>query len=130
MIDEHHQIGAVAERLDLSLRTIRYYEEIGLVSPSGRTEGGFRLYTESDIERLRLVKVLKPIGMSLEAMSELLECADRLGSGHGADLEEVGKRLETVVEMALGRCDELEQRLALARESLHTISMLPAFGSR
>jgi DNA-binding transcriptional MerR regulator len=130
MIDEHHQIGAVAERLDLSLRTIRYYEEIGLVSPSGRTEGGFRLYTESDIERLRLVKVLKPIGMSLEAMSELLECADRLGSGHGEDLEEVGKRLETVVEMALGRCDELEQRLALARESLHTISMLPAFGSR
>jgi DNA-binding transcriptional MerR regulator len=130
MIDEHHQIGAVAERLDLSLRTIRYYEEIGLVSPSGRTEGGFRLYTESDIERLRLVKVLKPIGMSLEAMSELLECADRLGSGHGEDLEEVGKRLEAVVEMALGRCDELEQRLALARESLHTISMLPAFGSR
>jgi DNA-binding transcriptional MerR regulator len=130
MIDEHHQIGAVAERLDLSLRTIRYYEEIGLVSPSGRTEGGFRLYTESDIERLRLVKVLKPIGMSLEAMSELLECADRLGSGHGDDLEEVGKRLEAVVEMALGRCDELEQRLALARESLHTISMLPAFGSR
>jgi DNA-binding transcriptional MerR regulator len=130
MIDEHHQIGAVAERLDLSLRTIRYYEEIGLVSPSGRTEGGFRLYTESDIERLRLVKVLKPIGMSLEAMSELLECADRLGSGHGEDLEEVGKRLETVVEMAIGRCDELEQRLALARESLHTISMLPAFGSR
>jgi DNA-binding transcriptional MerR regulator len=129
MIDEHHQIGAVAERLDLSLRTIRYYEEIGLVSPSGRTEGGFRLYTESDIERLRLVKVLKPIGMSLEAMSELLECADRLGSGHGEDLEEVGKRLEAVVEMALGRCDELEQRLALARESLHTISMLPAFGS-
>jgi DNA-binding transcriptional MerR regulator len=130
MIDEHHQIGAVAERLDLSLRTIRYYEEIGLVSPSGRTEGGFRLYTESDIERLRLVKVLKPIGMSLEAMSELLECADRLGSGHGEDLEEVGKRLEAVVEMAVGRCDELEQRLALARESLHTISMLPAFGSR
>ncbi|HSO50923.1 MAG TPA: MerR family transcriptional regulator, partial [Acidimicrobiia bacterium] len=110
MIDEHHQIGAVAERLDLSLRTIRYYEEIGLVSPSGRTEGGFRLYTESDIERLRLVKVLKPIGMSLEAMSELLECADRLGSGHGEDLEEVGKRLEAVVEMAIGRCDELEQR--------------------
>ncbi|HEX5695039.1 MAG TPA: MerR family transcriptional regulator [Acidimicrobiia bacterium] len=130
MIDEHHQIGAVAERLDLSLRTIRYYEEIGLVSPSGRTEGGFRLYTESDIERLRLVKVLKPIGMSLEAMSELLECADRLASGHGVDLEEVGKRLQAVVEVALGRCDELEQRLALARESLHTISMLPAFGSR
>jgi len=130
MIDEHHQIGAVAERVDLSLRTIRYYEEIGLVSPSGRTEGGFRLYTESDIDRLRLVKVLKPIGMSLESMSELLECADRLSNADSDELGEVERRLETVVGKALGLCDELEQRLAAARESLVAFSLLSAKGSQ
>ena len=53
-------------------------EEVGLVVPSGRTEGGFRLYTDSDVSRLRLVKALKPIGMSLETLSELLAAVDDL----------------------------------------------------
>lgn len=42
------QIGEVAERIGLSLRTIRYYEEVGLVVPSVRSQGGFRLYTEPE----------------------------------------------------------------------------------
>jgi DNA-binding transcriptional MerR regulator len=127
--DEHHQIGTVADRVDLSLRTIRYYEEIGLVSPSGRTEGGFRLYTESDIDRLHLVKALKPVGMPLEMISELLDCADQITDGEG-DLGEIERRLESVLATALGRCDELEQTLAVARESLQSLSLLTARGSR
>lgn len=129
MTDEHHQIGTVADRVDLSLRTIRYYEEIGLVSPSGRTEGGFRLYTESDIDRLHLVKALKPVGMPLEMISELLDCADQITDGEG-DLGEIERRLESVLATALGRCDELEQTLAVARESLQSLSLLTARGSR
>lgn len=124
MIDEHHQIGEVAERVDLSLRTIRYYEEIGLVSPSGRTEGGFRLYTESDIDRLRTVKSLKPLGMPLELISEILSCADQLGQAVGAEQIEIEQRLETAVATAMGRCDELEERLSLARSSLQSLSGL------
>jgi DNA-binding transcriptional MerR regulator len=58
------QIGEVAERTALSLRTIRYYEEVGLVPPSARTQGGFRLYTEADVERLLLVKRMKPLEFS------------------------------------------------------------------
>ena len=50
-----HQIGTVAERVGLSLRTIRHYEEVGLVVPSGRSAGGFRLYTDGDVERLEQV---------------------------------------------------------------------------
>lgn len=129
MTDEHHQIGTVADRVHLSLRTIRYYEEIGLVSPSGRTEGGFRLYTESDIDRLHLVKALKPVGMPLEMISELLDCADQITGGEG-DLGEIERRLESVLATALGRCDELEQTLAVARESLQSLSLLTARGSR
>ena len=61
----HMQIGEVAEQVGLSLRTIRYYEEVGLVTPSSRTSGGFRLYTETEVARLRLVKRMKPLEFSL-----------------------------------------------------------------
>jgi DNA-binding transcriptional MerR regulator len=126
--DEHHRIGEVAERVRLSLRTIRYYEEIGLVEPSGRTDGGFRLYTESDIERLHLVKALKPVGMSLETMGELLRCADAL---NGTEIDEPGEvehRFQEVLELAHSRCDELEERLAAARSALAGLERYPAAG--
>ena len=76
------QIGEVAERIGLSLRTIRHYEEVGLAVPSARSEGGFRLYAESDVERLRVIMQMKPLGFSLEEMRELLELLD---AGDAAD---------------------------------------------
>lgn len=121
MIDEHYQIGEVAEIVGLSLRTIRYYEEIGLVAPSGRTEGGFRLYTDSDVDRLRLVKALKPVGMSLETMGELLESADR-AAGSSDDRSEAKSRLEAVLAVAKEGCDQLEARLLEARRALGEIA--------
>lgn len=57
---EHMQIGEVAARTELSLRTIRHYEETGLVTPSARSRGGFRLYTEADVARLMVVRRMKP----------------------------------------------------------------------
>lgn len=124
MIDEHYQIGEVADEVDLSLRTIRYYEEIGLVEPSGRTEGGFRLYTDSDVERLRLVKALKPVGMSLETMADLLETADLVASTEDGSRSDAQERLADVVNIAVDRCDELEARLKEARRTLKKLSAL------
>ncbi len=129
MIDEHYQIGEIAEIVGLSLRTIRYYEEIGLVTPSGRTEGGFRLYTDNDVDRLRLVKALKPLGMSLETMCELLECADQLDGHEGGGIPDAEARLEAVLSEGLDRCDRLEKRIVAAREALNGLSSLSA-GSR
>lgn len=84
-------IGEVAERTGLSHRTIRYYEEMGLVVPSARTEGGFRLYSEADVERLQLITPMKPLGFSIDEIRELLDALDTLattktpdGSGTGA----------------------------------------------
>lgn len=68
----HMRIGEVAERVGLSLRTIRHYEEVGLIRPSTRTKGGFRLYTEDDAQRLALIKRMKPLDFSLEEMRDLL----------------------------------------------------------
>ncbi|SNC73394.1 MerR HTH family regulatory protein [Kytococcus aerolatus] len=84
-------IGEVAERTGLSHRTIRYYEEMGLVVPSARTEGGFRLYSEADVERLQLITPMKPLGFSIDEIRELLDALDTLaatkvpdGAGTGA----------------------------------------------
>jgi hypothetical protein len=67
--------------------------------------------------------------MPLEMISELLDCADQITDGEG-DLGEIERRLESVLATALGRCDELEQTLAVARESLQSLSLLTARGSR
>lgn len=76
-----HQIGAVAERTGLSLRTIRHYDEVGLVIPSGRSAGGFRLYTDADVARLEEIKVMKPLGFTLEETVEILGLRALVHSG-------------------------------------------------
>lgn len=75
------QIGEVAARTELSLRTIRHYEETGLVIPTARSQGGFRLYTEADVARLTVIRRMKPLGFTLDEMRALLEATDRLDSG-------------------------------------------------
>ncbi|MBO9532064.1 MAG: MerR family transcriptional regulator [Solirubrobacteraceae bacterium] len=80
MSDATLHIGEVAERVDLSLRSVRYYEEQGLISPEGRTAGGFRLYTQAQIDRLLTIKQMKPLGFSLEQMRSVLEARDTLRS--------------------------------------------------
>ncbi|WP_408669719.1 MerR family transcriptional regulator [Sanguibacter biliveldensis] len=76
-------IGALAERTGMSLRTLRHYDETGLLKPSGRSEGGFRLYTDDDLARLLVIRRMKPLGFSLDEMADLLEVVDRLRAGAG-----------------------------------------------
>ena len=74
------QIGDVAERTGLSLRTIRHYEEVGLLPEAQRSAGGFRLYTDDAVARLLLIKRMKPLDFSLDEMRDLIEVRDRLTS--------------------------------------------------
>jgi DNA-binding transcriptional MerR regulator len=69
---EHLQIGEVAARTELSIKTIRHYDEVGLVVPSARSAGGFRLYTTGDVDRLLAIRRMKPLGFSLDEMRQLL----------------------------------------------------------
>jgi len=64
-------IGDIAQKLEMSQRTIRYYEEIGLLNSIKRIEGGRRIYTDADLRRLKLIKRLKIMGMTLSEMQEL-----------------------------------------------------------
>jgi Predicted transcriptional regulators len=71
MNDKVISIGALAKKLEMSQRTIRYYEEIGLLNSIKRIEGGRRIYTDADLRRLKLIKRLKIMGMTLSEMQEL-----------------------------------------------------------
>ncbi len=75
-----YRIEQVADRLRTTKRTLRYYEEIGLLPPAERTEGGYRLYSEDDIKRLERIQRLKDLlGFSLAEIRELLQADDERG---------------------------------------------------
>lgn len=113
------QIGEVAERTGLSLRTIRYYGEVGLVTPSTRTVGGFRLYGEGDLERLHLVKRMKVLEFSLEEMRELIDLLDEREASPnaepGQDERTAVERLQMYREAVESRCEALREQLAQAQ---------------
>ena len=68
------RIQEVASELGLTTRSIRYYEELGLLSPAARSDGSYRLYDASDVDRLRFIKGLRDdAGFSLAEISQLLE---------------------------------------------------------
>ena len=90
----------------MSIRALRYYEEIGLLSPSGRTEGGHRLYAAEDVIRLQQIRSLTQLGLSLR---EVRECLDR----PDFPLERVVRlhlaRLRETIELQKRLCDRLER---------------------
>jgi len=70
------QVGELAKQTGISIRTLRYYDEIGLLVPSHRTEGGYRLYSEADIARLQQILSLRQLGFALKEIRECLENPD------------------------------------------------------
>lgn len=108
------QIGELAERTGLSIRTLRHYDEIGLLVPSARSDGGFRLYTPDDESRLLLIRRMKPLGYSLEQMGELLSVVD--GLADRPDDAALGERLEAIRTEAMERRETLRRQLAAADE--------------
>jgi MerR family transcriptional regulator, repressor of the yfmOP operon len=68
---KYFKIGELANLIEMSPRTIRYYEEIGLLNSVKRIEGGKRVYTDKDFQRLKFIKRLKHLGLTLSEMHEL-----------------------------------------------------------
>jgi DNA-binding transcriptional MerR regulator len=66
-----YRIGELAAKVGLTERTIRYYEERGLLESVKRLEGGQRVYTDDDVRRLKFIQKLKVLGLSLAEMQEL-----------------------------------------------------------
>jgi DNA-binding transcriptional MerR regulator len=109
------QIGEVAERVGLSLRTVRYYEEVGVLTPPTRTSGGFRLYGEDHVAQLLTIKQMKPLDFSIEEMRELLEArADFETSTSARRRAAARETLERFADLAADRCTDLRKRLGSA----------------
>jgi DNA-binding transcriptional MerR regulator len=103
-------IGELAERTGLSLRTIRHYDDVGLLPATARTDGGFRVYSEEDYERLTVIKQMKPLGFSLEEMAGILAI---LSAGPAAG---DSARLSDFLEKAVHQRDKMARNLAQADE--------------
>ncbi|GAB3076254.1 MerR family transcriptional regulator [Nocardioides zeae] len=105
-------IGEVAARTELSLRSLRHWEEVGLLQPSGRTDGGFRLYTEDDVEKILVIRRMKPLGFSLEEMRDALADVEVLRDP-AATPEAVAAARE---QLAAVHADAVERRAKLVRQ--------------
>lgn len=116
--DGHMQIGIVAERTELSIRTLRHYDEVGLVTPSARSGGGFRLYTEHDVDRLRTIRRMKPLGFTLEEMKQLLDSMAVLADPGAmpADKQAASTFVAACHARAEESCHNLQKQLGYAEE--------------
>lgn len=119
-------IGQLADRAGMSLRTIRHYDEVGLLVPSGRTSGGFRVYTEGDLERLLVIRRMKPLGFTLDEMAELLRVVDAIGTSGADDEAALAARLDEFLEDARARHAKLVERAGMAEEFIGTLGSLRA----
>jgi MerR family transcriptional regulator, repressor of the yfmOP operon len=106
-------IGEIAKKLDMSQRTIRYYEEIGLLNSIKRVEGGRRIYTDADWRRLKLIKRLKIMGMTLSEMQEL-EAMWTIEKSN----DKVLRRLMEILNNQLSRLDDRIADLNILRNEI------------
>ncbi len=126
------QIGEVADRVGVSLRAVRYYEEQGLLVPEARTSGGFRLYSGDQIERLELIMQMKPLGFTVEETRALLQARDTLHDRTAADAEREAAtaRLGEFAAAAAQRCEELSTALERAGELARRLRREARAGAR
>lgn len=113
-------IGQVAARTELSLRSLRHWEQVGLLRPSGRTDGGFRLYTEDDVDKILVIRRMKPLGFTLDEMKAVMHDIETLRSTSvDADARcDARARLTGVKHEATGRRQKLVHQLVMADEFL------------
>lgn len=112
-------IGELAERTGLSLRTIRHYDDVGLLPATARTDGGFRVYSEDDFERLMVIKQMKPLGFSLEEMADILELFSSQEAGASDDAK---AKLAAYLEKAVAERAKMARNLAQADELIERLS--------
>ncbi|MCS6797603.1 MAG: MerR family transcriptional regulator [Myxococcota bacterium] len=117
--------GELARLSKSTLRTVRFYEEAGLLRPVGRSDGGHRLFERTELDRLRLILDLREAGLSLS------EIRDLFGLKSGCDRpEEASRRMTAILEE---RIEQLQHRIARLRglrdELVRTLGRLRECGS-
>lgn len=103
-------IGELAERLGINPRTIRYYESIGLLPEPDRSESGYRVYDDADVERLVFIKAAQRLGLALDEVGEILGLRDR-GQAPCAYVRSVLRRQVSDIDRRLYELQHLREQL-------------------
>jgi Cu(I)-responsive transcriptional regulator len=108
-------IGKAARRSGVPAKTVRYYEEIGLIPKASRTESGYRDYSDQDVEMLRFIQRSRALGFPVKEVAELLALwRDRSRSS------------AQVKELALHRIADIDTKIAELKSIRHTLTDLAA----
>jgi MerR family transcriptional regulator, copper efflux regulator len=114
-----YTIGETAERSGFSASALRYYEGIGLVEPSSRTDSGYRLYDDETLARLGFIARAKQLGCSLDEITDLVEIWD------GEQCGPVQKRFHDLVTEKLAAAErQIAELTALAEQLRHAAAQL------
>jgi DNA-binding transcriptional MerR regulator len=108
-------IGDIARKSDVTPATIRYYEEIGLLTPPPRSEGGYRRYSTATLEELQFIKKGQSLGFSLEEIGEILKLS-RAGEAPCSHVLELAQRNLAAADDRIRQLQAFRDRLALQIE--------------
>ncbi|MDA1191639.1 MAG: MerR family transcriptional regulator [Candidatus Poribacteria bacterium] len=114
------RIGEIASLTDTTLRTLHYYEELGLITPAKRTKGGFRMYHPDALKEVQYIQYLRGLGLELPQVQSVLE-ARRVEEGESATnlrcvVEKEVRRVKSQIYRYCRLRDELEATLEMLRE--------------
>ena len=115
--DPYLQIGEVAERTDVTQRTLRFYEEKGLLKPPSRMDGGFRLYSEADVKRVTQIRRLQDLlGVALADIKEMVDAEEMLRELRAqydpeSDVAEKRRQLEKAKEVVEAQYSIVQQKM-------------------
>ncbi|MEN6564877.1 MAG: MerR family transcriptional regulator [Veillonellales bacterium] len=116
------KIGDTATLAKVTPRTIRYYEELGLLTPSEMSSGGFRLYTENDLLRLVFIKRFKDLGFSLEEIRKLLKGMD-LSQNKEEKIKTIYQLLKEELHQINCRLTELEKSQLRIKNAMSSLEI-------
>ena len=111
-MEEELKVGELASRSGVSVRTLHYYEEVGLLPKPLRSDSGYRLYSNDQRERLQLIKRARLLGLSLAEIKEIVEYA--IDGRCGA----LGQHLLALLEVKLSEVDRKIDQMIIFREDL------------
>ena len=123
----YYTIEQVATTTDLTKRTLRYYEELGLLKPTERTEGNYRRYTDEDIQRIEYIKKLRDLlGFSLNEIRSLLDTDDerayvREAYQHETDIQRKIEQLDIADNLILEQVVLIEHKIAGLEQMRHSL---------
>jgi len=119
------RIGQLAKKAGVNVQTVRFYEREGLLAPPSRTASGYRAYTASDLERVRLIRVCQKVGFTLKDVKMVLEPHEVLASFGGASSARSAAR-EKMLTFARQRLLQIEGKLAALTQQRADMAALVA----